>query len=308
MATVIGLILSWLRASALHEHNLSSTYLAWLIASEPGSSKGKTLKPLLEFQQRCLATSYLTILDRLLRLPSAARRREEEEHDKQMEQDLLERLRLPQQGEETPEAPWERRPSPLQPEQWRRRAGIFRGEAPDEHLEGDSAPPEQQELLEPRLTKKEVRRLQRDHERVRIALEQFARMVSDYESDEAFHGTPEPRRRQPSQRQLRQAREALTRFAQQFEQDLLSSNGGDQAINPLGYEDPAAQPGTPIAGAAPAPGVIPAAEQDPQGAAGADQGAAAAAPAPFGPAGAPAPGPAGGHPLKRLLGWLITRL
>ena len=308
LASVIGLMLAWLRSSALHELNLSSTYLAWVLASEAGATRSEGLKELLEFQKTCLATSYLALLERLTRLTSPARRKEEEERERQMEKDLLERLQLPQQ--EPPVAPWEPRTASLQSEDWRRRAGIFRGEAGSEPLLDADAPEEQDALLEPRLTPRELRRQQRDRERVRIAMEQFARMVSDYEPADAGYGSEASRRSGPSQRQLRLAREALERFAQQFEQDLAVSDELEPGVHPMGFEDPDASPAPPTAAGA----GVPAAE--------ATSGTAQQAPEPGGegqptlrpsgppPISAPSPQPlrSGGHPLRRLVDWLITHL
>jgi hypothetical protein len=79
------------------------------------------------------------------------------------------------------------------------------------------------------------RRVRCDRERMRVAMEGFARSVSAFtpgpkEAEPAV--APWNWRRRPSQRQLRKARQALERFAAQFEEELSNGNGPDQAGAP----------------------------------------------------------------------------
>jgi hypothetical protein len=68
-------------------------------------------------------------------------------------------------------------------------------------------------------SRRDLRRSERDRERVREALQGFSQMMSDtLTSDDDL---PElPRRRRPSDRQLRKAREALERFAEQIQAQM----------------------------------------------------------------------------------------
>jgi hypothetical protein len=73
----------------------------------------------------------------------------------------------------------------------------------------------------PEPTAKEVRRSARDRERMRIAMQNFARMAGDYDQSPPLRppDVDSGRRvRRPSRRQLRQHREAMERFALQFQQ------------------------------------------------------------------------------------------
>jgi hypothetical protein len=79
------------------------------------------------------------------------------------------------------------------------------------------------------------RRVRHDRERMRVAMEGFARSVSAFtpgpkEAEPAV--APWNWRRRPSQRQLRKARQALERFAAQFEDELSPVNGPDPAKEP----------------------------------------------------------------------------
>lgn len=296
LGILIGLMLAWLSVSALQEMSLSATYLSWVVLSDFKTARTSGLKALLDFENACLATSYLTLLEKLLRLGSRERDREEEERQKQRQKDLRERLHLPQPLAPPP-APWEPNRLELRPELWRREAGFFHGEA------GGSAPaagsPEERfgleddPLISPPLTARQQRRQERDRQRVRQAMEQFARAVSDYEPGEAE--APSGRRRGPSQRQLRQARQALERFAQQFEQDLAEAGAAEipkAPVSPLGFEEEAlpsaAMP------AAEGPGGSPERRRVPEVSPGTPP---------------PLPGePQSRNPLRRALDWLVSHL
>lgn len=313
LGILIGVMLAWLRASALEEMSLSSTYLTWMLVADPSAAKLSGLKALIDFQNSCLATSYLALIERLTKLGSRARDKEEEERQKQMERDLLERLNLPQ-AQEQPPAPWEPARLELRPETWRRQAGIFHGDPGSETLPVGEAEegfvPEEGPLAPQTLSPREVRRQQRDRERVRNAMEQFARMVSDYEPAEGEGGPPQGRRRRgPSQRQLRKAREALERFAKQFEEDMAvaeaeAAEAEMTPVSPLGFEDPAAADG-----GVPLPGVV----LGDASAAGGGEGSGPEGPdgpsaLPQAPLPLPPPQPESRNPLRRALDWLVDHL
>ncbi|MEB3185013.1 MAG: hypothetical protein VKM97_03920 [Cyanobacteriota bacterium] len=269
LAILIGLVLAWLRTSAMQEMSISSAYLAWVQISDPESAKTSGLRDLIEFQKACLATSYLSILERLLRFASRPLDREKQEQERAREQEQEQALLQGLDGMPAalpPPAPWEPAAARLRSEEWRRRAGMFGGEvAAGSYGEELEPGQEEQGYPEPTLSPRQLRRQQRDRERVRQAMEQFARMVSDYEPGygELSGGR---RSRGPSQRQLRKAREALERFAQQFEENMGGEADPAVPASPLGFEiasagrpapgqadrpagpaAAAAQPGTPAA-------------------------------------------------------------
>ena len=66
LGVLVGLMLAWMRFGAMREMNLSATYLAWVIVAESKAPNLRGLKDLLAFQQACLATSYLGLLERVL--------------------------------------------------------------------------------------------------------------------------------------------------------------------------------------------------------------------------------------------------
>jgi len=220
LGVLVGLMLAWMRFGAMREMQLSTTYLAWVIVSDSKAPNLRGLKDLLAFQQACLATSYLGLLERLV-----SRRRSDDSDSEQQPAPIQEPLPLP-------EAPWEAGVERIQikPEHWRRQAGLFRG-----GVDGEPTPqPEEpgpgwdyEDAFPDSLpTPAQKRRGERDRRRVKEALERFSATVSDsyagYDPDADVQR--QPRGRRPSARQLRQAREALERFAAQIQEDMADPN------------------------------------------------------------------------------------
>jgi len=235
LGVLVGLMLAWMRFGAMREMQLSSTYLAWVIVSDSKAPNLRGLKNLLAFQQACLATSYLGLLERFL----SRRRIDGSESDKEPVP-ILEPLPLP-------EAPWEGGVERIQikPEHWRRQAGLFRG-----GVDGDPTPQPAEPgpgwdyedvFPDSQPTPAQKRRGERDRRRVKEALERFSATVSDsyagYDPDADVQR--QPRGRRPSARQLRQAREALERFAAQIQHDMADPN----ALRDDNFQDSADQGG-----------------------------------------------------------------
>jgi len=216
LATWVGLMLTWMRYGAMKEMELSATYLAWVIVADPDAQNLGGLKALADFQKRCLATSYLGLIGRLVQ-------KEDQEAATEPNRPMTEPMHTPTAAAAPlPPAPWE--PTTIRSEAWRRRSGLFRGEQVMEPLSSS-----EEDMGEypsgPEPTPKEVRRSARDRERMRNALEQFGTMGGAYgpnqPSEQEFNAERQVRR--PSPRQLRRHREAMERFAAQFDQ----THGGE---------------------------------------------------------------------------------
>jgi hypothetical protein len=234
LATWVGLLLTWMRSGAMHEMELSSTYLAWVIATDPEAHNIGGLKDLAEFQKRCLATSYLGLIGRLIQ-------QDDQEAETQQNLPITEEVNAPMAAPPPlPQAPWE--PTPLRSEAWRRNAANFKGVQAIEPLSSEEGAMAD-DPSGPEPTPKEMRRSARDHERMRIAMENFARMAGDYDQTSPLlppDGDSGRRVRRPSRRQLRQHREAMERFALQFQQ----GEGGD-STTPQEQDHPDLFVGTP---------------------------------------------------------------
>ena len=234
LATLLGLMLTWMRSGAMHEMELSSTYLAWVIATDPEAHNIGGLKDLAEFQKRCLATSYLGLIGRFVQ-------KEDQEAERQQDLPITEELNAPiADPPPLPQAPWE--PTPLRSEAWRRNAGNFKGVQTIEPLSSEAGAIADYPTL-PEPTANEVRRRARDRDRMRIAMENFARMAGGYDPSPPLlppDGDSGRRVRRPSQRQLRQHREAMERFAQQLKQGQ-----GEESSNPQEQDHPDLFVGTP---------------------------------------------------------------
>jgi ABC-type multidrug transport system fused ATPase/permease subunit len=243
LATVVGGVLAWMRIASLREMGLSATYLSWAITADPQAARASGLQSLLGFQNDCLATSYMALIESLLQLGSNQAERERREREQQEEKAMLERLSKPL-PEPTVPAPWEQGIVEVRSEAWRRTAGMFRGLSPPGPLSTPDPDEERayQEWLKQQEGGGEVglspwqrRRVRHDRERMRVAMEGFARNVSAFTpGPQAAESSVAPWnwRRRPSQRQLRKARQALERFAAQFEDELSPVNGPDPAKEP----------------------------------------------------------------------------
>jgi hypothetical protein len=192
LGVLVGLMLAWMRFGAMREMRLSSTYLAWVIVSDSKAPNLRGLKNLLAFQQACMATSYLGLLERFL----SRRHIDGSESDKEPVP-ILEPLPLP-------EAPWEGGVERIQikPEHWRRQAGLFRG-----GVDGDPTPQPAEPgpgwdyedvFPDSQPTPAQKRRGERDRRRVKEALERFSATVSDsyagYDPDADVQRQPRGRR------------------------------------------------------------------------------------------------------------------
>jgi hypothetical protein len=240
LAVVIGVVLAWIRAASLQEMELSAAYLSWVLVSDPADGRSSGLRALLDFQKACLGTSYLALIERMIKLASRPVDREEAERQKQMEQELIEGLQSAPPEESAPPPPWDPDAFRIRSEAWRRRIGMFHGKpgSPQEPEEFGELPFEEADLpgsASP--SPRAIRRQQRDQERVRSAMAEFARSVTGF--DDALYEQEDPqqnrRARRPSQRQLKLAREALERFAAQFEEDIGTSMPDDRPDDPRGY-------------------------------------------------------------------------
>jgi len=216
LAVTVGLLLGWMRFGAMKEMELSTTYLSWVVLSDSQAPNMRGLKNLLEFQNACLATSYLGLVERLLR-PTPV----EENNQEDIPDQVWESMGLDEPAPVS-DAPWEAgspRLKTVKTLHWKRSAGMFKGrlevgapipyETGDPNATGEPPPP----------SRRDLRRSERDRERVREALQGFSQMMSDtLTSDDEL---PElPRGRRPSDRQLRKAREALERFAEQIQAQM----------------------------------------------------------------------------------------
>ena len=216
LGVLVGLMLAWMRFGAMREMNLSATYLAWVVVAESKAPNLRGIKDLLAFQQACLATSYLGLLERLI-----SRRRSDGSVSEQQPAPIQDPLPLP-------EAPWEGGVERIQvkPVEWRRQAGLFRGGVNGEatpQLEEPGAGWDYEDFFpDTQPTPAQKRRGERDRRRVKEALERFSATVSySYASyDPDADPNSQPRVRQPSARQLRLARQALERFAAQIQCDM----------------------------------------------------------------------------------------
>jgi hypothetical protein len=216
LATLVGLMLTWMRYGAMREMELSAAYLAWVIVGDPQAHNIGGLKDLAEFQKRCLATSYLGLIGRFVQ-------KEDQEVAPEPSQPITAEVNAPPMvPPPLPQAPWE--PTPLRSEAWRRRSGLFQGEQVMEPLIRDEQAVDDDPGGPEASPWKEWRRL-RDRERMRKALEQFGTMGGVYgpnqPSEQEFNAERQVRR--PSPRQLRRHREAMERFAAQFDR----THGGE---------------------------------------------------------------------------------
>ena len=230
LATLVGLMLTWMRYGAMHEMELSSTYLAWVIAADPEAHNIGGLKDLAEFQKRCLATSYLGLIGRLVQ-------KEDQEAATEQNRPMTEPMNTPTAAPAPlPPAPWE--PTTIRSEAWRRRSGLFQGEQVMEPLIRDEQT-DDDDLGESETSPWEARRRLRERERMRNALEQFGTMGGAYDpnhpSEQEFNAERQVRR--PSPRQLRRHREAMERFAAQFDQ----THGGEFS-KPSHHDHPDMEP------------------------------------------------------------------
>jgi hypothetical protein len=217
LGVLVGLMLAWMRFGAMREMNLSATYLAWVVVAESKAPNLRGIKDLLAFQQACLATSYLGLLERVL----SSSRSSDGSVSEQQPAPIQDPLPLE-------EAPWEGGVERIQikPVEWRRQAGLFRGGVNGEatpQLEEPEAGWDYEDFFpDSQPTPAQKRRGERDRRRVKEALARFSATVSypyaGYEPD--ADPQPQPRVRQPSARQLRLARQALERFAAQIQRDM----------------------------------------------------------------------------------------
>jgi hypothetical protein len=244
LATVVGGVLAWMRIASLREMSLSTAYLSWAITADPLAAKASGLHSLLGFQKDCLATSYIALIESLLQLGSNQADRERREREQQEEKAMLDSLSKPL-TEPTVPAPWEQGAVEVRSQAWRRTAGMFRGLSPqgrlsrpdpdEERAHAEWLQQEQQRGSQASLSPWQRRRVRRDRERMRVAMEGFARSVSAFTpgSQEAKPSVaPWDWRRRPSQRQLRKAHQALERFAAQLENELSQGNGPDHTEAP----------------------------------------------------------------------------
>ena len=243
LASVVGLVLAWMRIASLREMGLSSTYLSWAITADAQAAKASGLQSLLGFQKACLATSYIALLEALLQLGSNPAERERRKREQQEEAEMLERISKPLPEPAVP-APWEQGTVEVRSEAWRRTAGRFRGLSPLGRL--STPDPEEERAYQEWLQQQEERgeaglsiwqrwRIRRDRERMRSSMEGYGRSVSAFNPVPGESGpalAPWGRQRGPSQRQLRKARQALQRFAAQFEEDLPPVDGPEWAEPP----------------------------------------------------------------------------
>ncbi|MEI6615283.1 MAG: hypothetical protein WCL59_01785 [Cyanobium sp. ELA507] len=230
LATWVGLMLTWMRYGAMKEMELSATYLAWVIVADPDTQNLGGLKALADFQKRCLATSYLGLIGRLVQ-------KEDQEAATEPNRPMTEPMKAPTAAPAPlPQAPWE--PTSIRSEAWRRRSGLFQGEQVMEPLIRDEQAVHD-DPGEPEASPWEVRRRLRELERMRNALEQFGTMGGVYgpnqPAEQGFNAERQLRR--PSPRQLRRHREAMERFAAQFDQ----THGGEFS-EPSHQEHPDMEP------------------------------------------------------------------
>jgi len=243
LAVLIAVVLLWIRAASLQVMDLSATYLAWVLVSDPEVAQSSGLKSLLEFQKACLSTSYLAMVERLIGLARRPMDKEQEERQKEMDQQLLERLSIAP-SEEPPKAPWDPESVAIRSDGWRRTIGAFKGRQPrarPDDLQTEELQVEAWQPWMPAPTEEDIRRQERDLQRVRIAMARFGRSVSGMDSALYEHitgGIDRRRPRGPSPRQLRLAREALERFGNQFQEDLGVPKPLDEGVDHLGF-DPA---------------------------------------------------------------------
>jgi len=221
LGVLVGLMLAWMRFGAMREMNLSATYLAWVVVAESKAPNLRGIKDLLAFQQACLATSYLGLLERVL----SSSRSSDGSVSEQQPAPIQDPLPLE-------EAPWEGGVERIQikPVEWRRQAGLFRG-----GVNADSTPLVEEPgsgwdyedaFGDPVPTPAEKRRGERDRARVKEALARFSATVSDYSAgnNPDADSQRQSRVRRPSARQLRQARQALERFSAQIQRDMADSH------------------------------------------------------------------------------------
>ncbi len=240
LATVVGLVLAWMRIASLREMGLSAAYLSWAITADPQAARTSGLQALLGFQKSCLATSYIALAEALLQLSSNKAERQRQEQERQQEAAMLERLSQPLPEPQVP-APWEQGAVEIRSEEWRRSAGLFRGlsrldrlspvDPDEEELTHDEWSDPSDGIGEPaRPSAWDRRRIRRNQERMRVAMESFARNIDSFVPVPGAESSMAPWRwrQRPSQRQLRKARKALELFATQFAEDQAAADGHPQ--------------------------------------------------------------------------------
>jgi hypothetical protein len=206
-----------MRNGALREMELSSTYLNWLAEADPDVHNLGGVKDLADFQKRCLATSYLELIRRLTQ-------NQDEESEIEQESAARPLETAPQDSPlPPPPAPWEA--ITIRSEEWRRKAGIFRGRPVIEPL-SPFDPSDDQDLSGAKLTPRQLRRRAKEREKIRAALENFSRMTQD---DEADYNSAIPdvrpvrdfgsRLRRPSQRQLNRYRKFMDELVLELQQN-----------------------------------------------------------------------------------------
>jgi hypothetical protein len=220
LATLMGVMLSWMRNGALREMELSSTYLNWLAVADPDVHNLGGVKDLADFQKRCLATSYLELIRRLT---------QNQDEESEIEQESQESAATPLESAPQdsllppPPAPWES--ITVRSEEWRRKAGIFRGRPVIEPL-FPFDPSDDKHLSGSKLTPRQLRRRAKEREKIRAALEDFSRMTADYDADyDSAIPDVRPVRdfgsllRRPSQRQLNRYRKFMNELVHELQQN-----------------------------------------------------------------------------------------
>ena len=213
LATLMGLMLSWMRNGALREMELSSTYLNWMAVADPDVHNLVGIKDLADFQKRCLDTSYFELIRRLTSNQDEESEIEQESAARPLESAPLDTPLPP------PPAPWEA--ITIRSEEWRRKAGIFRGRPVIDPL-FPFDPSDDQDLSGPQLTPRQLRRSANQREKIRAALENFSTMAADYDSaDPDVRPVRDfgSRLRRPSQRQLNRYRKFMDELALELQQN-----------------------------------------------------------------------------------------
>jgi len=231
LATLMGLMLSWMRNGALREMELSSTYLNWMAVADPDVHNLGGIKDLADFQKRCLATSYLELIRRLTQNQD-----EESVIEQESQESAARQLESapPDSPLPPPPAPWEA--ITIRAEEWRRKAGIFRGRPVIEPL-FPFDPSDDKHLSGSKLTPRQLRRSAKQREKIRAALENFSRMTADYDAD-YNSAIPDVRPvrdfgsslRRPSQRQLNRYRKFMNELVLELQQNQAAdfANSSEQ--------------------------------------------------------------------------------
>jgi hypothetical protein len=189
------------------------------------------IKDLADFQKRCLATSYLELIRRLT---------QNQDEESVIEQESQESAARPLESAPQdsplppPPAPWES--ITVRSEEWRRKAGIFRGRPVIEPL-FPFDPSDDKHLSGSKLTPRQLRRSAKQREKIRAALENFSRMTTDYDAD-YNSAIPDVRPigdfgsslRRPSQRQLNRYRKFMNKLVLELQQNQAAdfANSSEQ--------------------------------------------------------------------------------